>query len=32
MKIIHTFAIPKSKQPLVQGEKRRNVAHNFNLI
>ena len=27
-----TFAIPKSKQPLAQGEKKRDVAHNFNLI
>ena len=32
MKIIHTFAIPKLKQPLALGEKNRNVAIKFNLI
>jgi hypothetical protein len=31
LKFIPTFAIPKSKQPLVLGEKKHNVAKNFNL-
>ena len=32
LKNIPTFAIPKIKQPLAQGEKNRNVAIKFNLI
>ena len=32
LKFIPTFAIPKSKQPLAQGEKERNVATKLNLI
>ena len=29
LKIIHTFAIPKNKQPLALGENNRNVAPKF---
>ena len=32
MNFIPTFAIPKSKQPLALGEKKRNVAKKNNLI
>ena len=32
LKIMSTFAIPKSKQPLVLGEKKHNVAKILNLI
>ena len=32
LNFIPTFAIPKSKQPLALGEKKRNVATKFNLI
>jgi hypothetical protein len=32
LNFIPTFAIPKTKQPLAKGEKRRNVAKQFNLI
>ncbi len=32
MNFILTFAIPKSKQPLALGEKKRDVAPKFNLI
>lgn len=30
LNFIHTFAVPKTKQPLTMGEKKRDVATKFN--